>query len=73
MTFAEYFILGIFVFLGFLSLLAALFNFEWYFRTSSARTFVHLLGRSGARIFYGLLGIALIACGVMGYLQWAGA
>ncbi|MDR2968643.1 MAG: immunity 17 family protein [Tannerellaceae bacterium] len=71
MTFAEYFILGLFVFLGFLSITAALFNFEWYFRTSSARTFVNILGRSGARIFYGLLGLALIVCGVAGYLQWS--
>lgn len=71
MSWAEYFILGLFVFLGLLSTAAALFNFEWYFQTSSARTFVHWLGRAGARIFYGLLGLALIACGVGGYLQWA--
>jgi small neutral amino acid transporter SnatA (MarC family) len=71
MAFAEYFILGLFVFLGLLSVIAALFNFEWYFGTSNARTFVNLLGRSGARIFYGLLGLALIVCGVAGYLQWS--
>ncbi len=72
MSFAEYFILGIFVFLGSLSMIAALFNFEWYFRTSNARIFVNLLGRSGARIFYGLLGLALIVCGIAGYLEWSG-
>lgn len=71
MTFAEHFILCIFIFLGALSTIAALFNFEWYFQTSSARTFVNLLGRSGARILYGLLGLTLITCGVIGYLQWS--
>lgn len=71
MTLAEHFILSLFILLGLLSIIAALFNFEWYFRTSNARTFVNMLGRSGARIFYGLLGLALIVCGVAGYVQWS--
>ena len=33
-----------------------------------ASTFVHKLGRGGARIFYALLGLALIACGVLGII-----
>jgi len=71
MTFAEYFILGLFVLLGLLSLSAAIFNFTWFFQTSSARTFINWLGLMGARIFYGFLGLVLILCGVMGYIQWA--
>lgn len=70
MTIAEYFILGLFVLLGLISLVASLFHLDWFFQTGSARGIIQWLGRPGARIFYGLLGIALILCGILGYLQW---
>ena len=63
---ADYFILVVFIALGLFSLIAALFNLDWYFNTSGASTFVHKFGRGGARIFYALLGLALIACGLLG-------
>ena len=47
---ADYFILAVFIALGLFSLIAALFNLDWYFNTSGASTFVHKLGRGGARI-----------------------
>ena len=53
----DYFILAVFIALGLFSLIAALFNLDWYFNTSGASTFVHKLGRGGARIFYALLGL----------------
>ena len=62
---ADYFILAVFIALGLFSLIAALFNLD---NTSGASTFVHKLGRGGARIFYALLGLALIACGVLGII-----
>ncbi|RHJ79334.1 immunity 17 family protein [Parabacteroides sp. AM08-6] len=67
---SEYFILALFVGLGLFSIVAAVFNFDWYFQTSGAMTFVKWLGRPGARIFYALLGCGLIACGVLGLLYW---
>ena len=67
---SEYFMMGIFIALGTFSLVAAIFNFDWYFQTSAALTFVKKLGRNGARIFYALLGLALIACGVAGIIRW---
>lgn len=67
---SEYFILVIFIALGLFSLIAAILNIDWYFKTSGAATFIKLFGRQGARIFYGLLGLALIACGVCGLLYW---
>ncbi len=67
---SEYFILVLFVLLGIFSVIAALFNFEWYFQTSGAMTFVKWFGRNGARVFYALLGIGLISCGVIGFLYW---
>ncbi|MEG1543779.1 MAG: immunity 17 family protein [Tannerellaceae bacterium] len=67
---SEYMIMAIFIGLGLFSVVASLFNFEWYFSTSGAQTFVRKLGRGGARLFYALLGFALIACGVAGMLYW---
>ena len=37
----DYFILAIFITLGAFSLVAAIFNFDWYFETSGATTFVN--------------------------------
>lgn len=67
---SEYFILILFIALGAFSIVAALFDFDWYFETSGATTFVRWLGRRGARIFYALLGAGLIACGTAGLLYW---
>jgi hypothetical protein len=66
----EYFILTLFIALGIFSIVAAILNLDWYFQTSGAMTFVKWLGRKGARIFYTLLGLGLIACGVTGLLFW---
>lgn len=65
---SEYFVFALFIALGTFSIIAAAFNIDWYFKTSGAMTFVNWLGRTGARIFYVLLGLALIACGVTGLL-----
>lgn len=67
---SEYFILILFIALGVFSIVAALFDFDWYFETSGATTFVRWLGRKGARVFYALLGVGLIACGTAGLLYW---
>ncbi len=66
----EYFILILFIALGVFSIVAAALNLDWYFHTSGAMTFVKWLGRKGARIFYVLLGLGLIACGVTGLVLW---
>ena len=66
----DYFILAIFITLGAFSLVAAIFNFDWYFETSGATTFVNKFGRKGARIFDALLGLALIGCGTLGLIYW---
>lgn len=70
MDVSEYFFLITFIALGVFSIVAALFNIEWYFQTSGAASFVRRWGRKGARIFYALLGAALIACGVTGLVCW---
>ena len=60
---SEYFILSLFIALGLFSIVAAICNF-------GAMTFVNWFGRGGARIFYALLGIGLIACGALGLMYW---
>lgn len=66
----EYFILILFIALGYSRLSLQILNLDWYFQTSGAMTFVRWLGRKGARIFYALLGLGLIACGVAGLIFW---
>ena len=66
---SEYFILVLFIALGLFSIVAAIFNLDWYFKTSGAMTFVNRFGRGGARVFYALLGVGLIACGVLGLIS----
>ncbi|OUO53893.1 hypothetical protein B5F77_04655 [Parabacteroides sp. An277] len=67
---SEYFILILFIALGLFSLVAAIWNIDWYFQTDGARMFVRRMGRNGARVFYALLGLALVACGVAGFIIW---
>lgn len=67
---ADYFIFVLFIALGCFSITAAIFNFEWYFRTSAAQGFVQRLGRTGARWFYAALGLLLAGCGVLGLACW---
>ena len=70
MTPSEYFIFALFIGLGVFSVVAAVLDREWYFQTSAAQTFVRWLGRTGARLFYVLLGIGLISCGVLAILYY---
>ncbi len=54
---------------GVFSLLASVKNWDWYFNNRRARPFVRIFGRTGARIFYGLLGIFIIVVGVVAFVQ----
>lgn len=67
---SEYFILILFIILGTLSVFAAVLNSDWYFKTGGAQPFVEYWGRRGARIFYVLLGLGLILCGILGLIYW---
>lgn len=60
-----YFTSFIFILPGIIALLAALFNWSWFFSSRSASYFVETLGRSGARLFYALLGVLFIVAAVM--------
>lgn len=51
--------------LGAFAICGAAFNWEWYMNHWKVRFFVRLFGRTGARVFYGLLGTALVVVGVL--------
>ncbi len=55
MQFALAFAAGLFTVAG------AVFNWDWFFENAKARPFVNWFGREGARVFYVLLGCAIMA------------
>jgi HEAT repeat protein len=55
---------------GLFALAAAFFDWEWFMNSRKARVFVDMLGRQGARVFYGGLGVFLIGLGVAGMGGW---
>lgn len=55
----------VFVAVGAFSLLGGICNWEWFMNSAKARFMVKILSRNGARIFYGILGLALLAFGII--------
>ncbi len=58
----------LFVAIGAFSMLGAIFDWDFFMNARKARLMVAILTRNGARIFYALLGLALLVFGVMGTL-----
>jgi small neutral amino acid transporter SnatA (MarC family) len=52
---------------GLFCIVASAFNWEFFFQNKRAQFFVKLFGRTGARIFYALLGLFLLYVGVTMY------
>jgi len=50
---------------GLFSMAGGLFDWNWFMTSRRARLFVKLLGRTGARIFYVLLGLGLLILGIL--------
>jgi small neutral amino acid transporter SnatA (MarC family) len=57
---------ALFILAGLFSIAGALFNWEWFMTNYKAAVFVRILGRSGARILYAILGLLLAALGFAG-------
>jgi hypothetical protein len=55
----------IFIAGGTFSILGAVFDWEWFMNARKARFMVAILTRFGARVFYGILGLALVTFGVL--------
>ncbi|MDR0891284.1 MAG: immunity 17 family protein [Mediterranea sp.] len=56
----QYITQAIFALAGSIALLAAVFNWEWFFATRSAKGMTSHVSRTKARLFYGSLGIIII-------------
>lgn len=65
----HYLIQAIFVLVGLLSVLAALFNWEWFFTAHNTQFIVSNAGRQRARLFYAILGLLMIATGIYFFLN----
>ncbi len=63
------FIQGIFVLAGVIAILAALFNWNWFFTARNTQVIVRNVGRGKARLFYGVLGVILIGMGIFFFLH----
>ncbi|WP_455591370.1 immunity 17 family protein [Bacteroides sp.] len=66
---AQYFVQGLFAVAGLVSLLASLFNWDWFFTAQNAQLIVRNVGRPRARLFYGVLGVIMLAMAVFFYLH----
>ncbi len=51
--------------IGVFALCGAAFDWEFFMNHRKARFFIRILGRPGTRIFYGLLGSALVVVGAL--------
>ena len=65
----QYIVQGIFALAGITSLLAALFNWNWFFTTRNAQSIIRNVGRNRARLFYGVLGIVLIGMATFCFIE----
>lgn len=60
MVFATWFICGVFAVTGLLAVLAAVFNWEWFFLTSNAHMLTGKMPRRYARIIYFVIGCLIL-------------
>ncbi|OVE76049.1 hypothetical protein BVX97_02410 [bacterium E08(2017)] len=58
----------IFVAIGIFSMLGGICNWDWFMESRKARFIVKIMTRNGARIFYGILGLAFIVFGALAAL-----
>ena len=54
---------------GAVFLCVAVFNWDWFWSLSKVNRMADFLGKGLARIFYGLVGIALLVFGLHKYLK----
>lgn len=58
---------------GAFSLLGAIFDWDFFFNSYKARRMVNFIGKTGARIFYVVVGVFLIVFGIcvaLGIIQY---
>lgn len=65
----HYIIQSVFVLVGIISILAASFNWDWFFNAQNSQFIVRNMGRKHARLFYAVLGLIMIGTGVYFYTE----
>ena len=60
----HYLLQGLFVLVGLVALLAAVFNWDWLFTARNSRYIVASAGRRKARLFYAVLGLLMMGTGI---------
>lgn len=55
----ELFVLILSIAGGIFTILASIFNWDFFFENRKAKLFMSILGRTGSRIFYAILGLVL--------------
>jgi len=65
----QYFVQGFFALAGIVSILAAVLNWDWFFNTQNVQFIVKNVGRKRARLFYGILGLILVATAIFFFFQ----
>lgn len=63
---------AMFLLAGLTSLLASLFDWEWFFTTENTRYLVKKFKRKGARWIYGTVGVLFIAAAIYFFFQIKG-
>jgi hypothetical protein len=58
---SQYIVQIIFAVTGIIAVSAAILNWDWFFNSQQARAIARFRGRGHARIFYGSLGVILLA------------
>lgn len=58
-----------FILPGSISFVAGVTGSRWFFSSQGTRYFRGTFGLIGARVFYALLGLLLIACGIYGLID----
>lgn len=65
----HYFVQGLFVLSGIVSILAAILDWDWFFKSRNAQLIVRNVGRPRARLFYGVLGLILVGMALFFYFE----
>lgn len=65
----QYFVQGLFALAGIVSILAAVLNWDWFFNTQNVQFIVKNVGRKRSRLFYGILGLILVATAIFFFFQ----
>ncbi len=68
----HYIIQSVFVLVGLMAVLAAVFNWDWFFTANNTRFIVENVGRVRARLLYAVIGLFMIATGVFFFLTLQG-